>query len=177
MRFVPAVPFRHLSVLALGAFLYLGSVAMPQRAGAEPEVVCSWCVPRQDDLGNAGNEHHFPDPSNRCVLPKPDFVTYECSRCGGSSTCHTDYQVGACHTACGGENLASAEQQIEALIAGGDTEGLREFLATAHAGVVANYLEAGGRIELVADCAPDVVASVVAIPAEMRPMIAESRQG
>ncbi len=180
MRFVPAAPFRFLGVLMLGAVVYLSSIAMPQKAGAEPEVVCSWCVTVSDLLGNA--VHGFPDPSNRCTGSPPSGGTsVYCARCGGSSTCHPfpdplnpptsepDPGEGPCnHIACGGENLSSAEADLVAILASGDGEELRRFLAKEHEGVSVVVQVSGGRIELIADCAPEAVPVVVALPEAMR---------
>lgn len=88
-------------------FILSASRGMPN-AMAGPEVTCAWCVQISDLVGNA--THAFPNPTDLCGSTQPPIPggTGEiiCARCGGTSLCHTTYDPGECHLACGGTELA-----------------------------------------------------------------------
>ena len=166
---------RIIGLLALGAVV--ASVGSPTSLIAEPEVTCSWCVPTQDYLGNPANEHRFPNPSNPCLQPAPGEVTYFCSRCGGTSSCHSSPQEGPCHLACGGEGLARAEEALRTLVREADATKLLVALSRTWEGLEVRYVPAGGRIELVADCNRAAVATRIVVPHELRKHLTNFQSG
>ena len=143
-------------------------------AEAEKTVTCGWCNELQ--VGTGEWYHGFNDTSgDQCGFPNPysggTGNTY-CARCGGSSSCHTlmSHGEGLCHISCGGDALAPYQTELEDLVEKGMVERLLVRLVELHdsLSVEARFLEASGRLDLVAQCDPDAVALTLAVPANLR---------
>lgn len=156
-------------VTLLFGLLISTSFLSPSTANAGPEVTCGWCVTVQDMLGNA--VHGFPNPTDLCGYPNPgDGV---CMRCGGTAPCHSvgvpiDGDGPCNHLACGGEGLAAIQVRIGEAIEAGDAVALSQLLAEHHDGVRIHDRSDAGRLEIFADCAPDVVALTYAVRPALR---------
>jgi hypothetical protein len=62
-----------------------------------------------------------------------NYVEGNCSRCGGTSTCHELWQSGGCHVACGsggGEVMLEVTDKVHHLFQTADADGLRELIRT-----------------------------------------------
>jgi len=107
-------------LLSLG----IGATASESSASALGEVVtCGWCW---DFQTSEGWEHHFPSGGDECGWPSGE----DCARCGGTSSCHTDFEGGRCHIACGPSGgLAAVNDEISRLLEAGDADGLASFLS------------------------------------------------
>jgi hypothetical protein len=117
---------------------------------AAPEVTCGWCGSSQF---LDGPRHMFGNGGDQCLWPAPGWENVQCSRCGGTSSCHTDTQPGNCHIACGGTEVTMVEAAVERAIATGSERSLREALALARRNaVVVEYNSEGGRVEIIANC-------------------------
>lgn len=122
-------------------------------ASAADEVTCAWCIEARDLLNNTA--HYFPNPGDLCGFPQPgggEGTETECSRCGGTSSCHSAPQEGECHIACGGQGLATLEADLRRAIEAGDATQLHHLITEAAEGVTVELALDGGRVTLVAEC-------------------------
>lgn len=144
----------------------------PAFAADEGGVTCACCG--WVDLGN-GPFHLFFTGNDLCGYPMPgpmELSTVECSRCGGTSSCHTVPQPGACHLACGGENLRKIEDELATAIDSGNADAILLLIQSSHKGAAIAFSKNGGRLEVTADCDPAVVAASFAITPELNAALA-----
>ena len=138
------------TIVSALALLLVGilPVEAQSQEGAGGEVVCWWCW-------EVGGEHLFAHGGLGCVggIDGTDEEQMHCSRCGRSSECHTDYQLGPCHIACGptGDAMA-ALTEIQQALDGDDMTVVATALTRTRAGVSVEFLPDGGRINLILPC-------------------------
>jgi hypothetical protein len=144
-----------------------------------PGLTCVWCAGFWDIYNN--QLHGFYDSQgDKCGWPKPqDHVApdsswgaiHHCSACGGTSTCHLNMKSGACHHTCGGESLAKVGEVITNSLSSGDISVLGREVANPTGKYVVQYNEAGGRVDVIADCDRRSVAISYPVPIRLRPKI------
>lgn len=161
--------------------------AMTAAVSAGPiaaQVTCGWC----EEFPTFGDtiiwmHQFFDDNPQGCnfVKPSPTYSggVVQCSRCGGTSDCHTWADVGPCHIECGeagGDNALFAEAYHE--LRKGPSEGDVKRVSAAlrlQSGVHrVEYIAEGGRVELFGGCDSIRPAAIFAIPLEMRPLLEQS---
>jgi hypothetical protein len=138
------------SVLLAGVVsVVLGSPAEARRGDT---VTCGWCW----DFVEAGDTlHHFPNGGDLCLWPPGE----ECSRCGGTSSCHDDLLPGRCHIECGGGSFAQLFTRIEGMIQNRDAAGLASLIHAPDEDYVVALLPADNVVEVVTSCSPGVAAA------------------
>ena len=94
-----------------------------------------------------------------------------CSRCGGTSQCHTgQYKNGPCHIACGpeGDDVTAALTEVRRALDGDDVATLVLALGNRRAGVSVEFVPEAGRIDFVLPCNPTKVYRTLAVLPEKR---------
>lgn len=125
------------------------------------DVVCGTC-----DVGWFGYRHRFPQGGDGCASAGD-----ECSRCGGTSGCHTNWDFGwdrpGCHRACGpaGGDMALGEavDQIKHALDEGNTETVAVAVLGSSADLRIEYRPEEGRIDFLLACDPSAAAATVAV--------------
>lgn len=143
-----------LAAVVSGAGLALSRVPVAARADG---LTCGWCW---DFDESGGWIHHFPSGGDECGWPSGS----ECARCGGTSSCHTEFQSGKCHIACGGQEFALGD--LAALIRVRDATAVARMIREANEEYIIAYLPDRRVVEIVTSCNPGVVASTIALDAE-----------
>src|SRR5690606_6763441 len=152
-------------LLSLG----IGATASESSASALGEVVtCGWCW---DFQTSEGWEHHFPSGGDECGWPSGE----DCARCGGTSSCHTDFEGGRCHIACGPSGgLAAVNDEISRLLEAGDADGLASFLSRGNDHFYIAFIPQRSTIEIVPNCTPGKVESSHAVDRKLASQIEEA---
>lgn len=146
--------------------------ATPKPATAEPEVTCWWCGWMNF---SDGPWHTFFAGGEGCGFPQPQtmYSNVECSRCGGTSSCHVDdAQQGECHIPCGGALAASVSEAIEAALEREDPSILLQVLGALPDGVSTRYDPVNGRMVVFMNCNPERPASYHAVSPGLRDALA-----
>lgn len=135
-------------------------------APVQAQPVCGWCSMDGDYVGSIGGwdvyanvEHAFLDGGNACGLEGRDAPSIGggpfCSRCGGTSDCHTEWRDGPCHRACGPlGDLFSALTDVEDALEIGDFTAVAAALREPREGFSFEFIPEAGRIEVVRSCTP-----------------------
>ena len=164
----------YLFVAALFVFL-MASAPTEVEAQDGGGLTCGWCVHGVHNLvevpgGYEGDlKHVFPYGGNGCGWQGHDIPHVECSRCGGTSDCHTRWRDGFCHIPCGPEGDAVvALSEIEAGLDDDDMAVVASALRMAREGVVVEFIPEGGRIDIVLPCNPTRVYHTIPVPPDVR---------
>lgn len=165
----------YMFVAALFVFLLVGPPTDVEAQGGG--LTCGWCIElfiqaRGVDI------HGFPWGGDECGWPNRG-PAYRCSRCGGSSHCHSlfsEHSLGRCHIRCGGtpppedeEVLAHVVSDLRSGLDAMDLEAVAATIAFPRNGFAVEYLPEAGRIDLVLACDPSVPAATVPVPPVIRP--------
>ena len=156
-------------------------------AGAPTEVeaqggglTCGWCVMRGDVVDEGDDwavyediEHKFPRGGDQCGWEGRDEESIAggpyCSRCGGSSVCHSNYRDGGCHRACGPlGDLFTALDKVEDALERGDVTTVAAALGEPRTGGSLDFIPAAGRINIVLACNPGRVFGAIPVLPEVR---------
>lgn len=133
----------YLFVATLFMFWVGAAPVEAQDVEAVGDVVCGWC--RENNIG-----HGFDAFGEGCG---GSGMGAQCSRCGGTSTCHYVYWPGACHILCGPDGDAQAAlTEIREALASDDVTAVASALLRERAGVSVEFLPEGGRIDLLLPC-------------------------
>ena len=138
-------------------------VCLLSPALTEAQVVCGGCVDAYgrgelpDGSEYIGWGHRFPNGGDGCGdIPgggNPHGHDH-CSRCGGTSTCHSHWEMGICHVLCGPGGFAAASAIEEALTTG-DVVLAAAALRREWEGVSVEFTPEGGRVDLILACDPN----------------------
>lgn len=187
-RRIPAVRDEVLkgSMVAL-ALACIGSMLLPTESEAQVGggLTCGWCTPRIDVWVDPGIiiifpvKHAFPNGGNQCGWDGRDDPGATCSRCGGTSFCHTDFRWGPCHIACGpaGGDVAAALTKVEDALGSGDVSAVASALLDPSASFSFEFIPEAGRIDFFLACAPDRAFRTIPVLPEARDRLAEAFGG
>ena len=148
----------YLFVAALFVFLVGG---LPNELDAQGGgLTCGWCIMRQDVVVGPGIiivfpvKHRFTGGGNECGWDGHDEPGAMCSRCGGTSFCHTEFRWGECHIACGpaGGDVAAALTEVEDALESGDATAVASALLAPRSGLAFEFIPESGRIDLFLAC-------------------------
>jgi hypothetical protein len=145
-----------LVLAAVGTLALVAGLAQLHSPVAGGEVTCGWCW----DFEPEG--HHFPDGGDLCGWPPGE----ECSRCGGTSGCHTEFDNhGPCHIECGpgGGDFAALTRELDPLVSAGNLDGIRALAERIQGKYLIRSTGEAGVLEVVAVCNPDEVGATYAI--------------
>ena len=124
-----------------------------RESGAAPD--SDWIT--EDGEEYSGYGHRFPNGGNGCVdMPgggNPHGHDH-CSRCGGTSSCHSHWERGECHILCGPGGFAAASAIEEALTTG-DAVLAAAALRREWEGVSVEFIPDAGRVDLILACDPN----------------------
>ncbi len=175
----------YLFVAALFVFLVAGMptkvAAQEGQDGEEGEgnggLTCGWCY-----YSIWNDEHWFDNGGDGCGWPNPGDS--ECSRCGGTSSCHGfghPDSGGPCHIACGGtttqQALSDAVSDLRSGLDAMDLVRVAEAITSSRDGVSVEYLPDAGRIDVVLACTPSIPSGTVPVPPEVRPALDRALEG
>ena len=118
-------------------------------------------------------EHKFPGGGNECGWEGRNDKGIGggsfCSRCGGDSQCHQDFQTGICHIACGPlGDLFSALTEIEEALELDDLTAVAAALQEPTTGASFEFVPGAGRIDAILSCDPDRVFRTIPVLPETR---------
>ena len=165
------------------------------REPASAQVVCKECyefwVPGGDDDNPSSWRHTFGNQLTACWGLYPKLAVHDgligvayCSRCGGSSQCHTGWDLtkpitkGRCHKICTEYDLAETDfdSTVNDILKGFETRDMA-LVATAllpeRRGYSVEYNAAGGRIDFVLPCDPGAYRTIAVLPELRRELDAE----
>jgi len=171
-------------------------------APAMAQLTCGWC----EEFPTFGDSiiwmHMFSeDDPEGCNWPEPQPVyqggQVTCAACGGTSTCHSEPDVGLCHHPCGGSNgngngngtgngtgnggsdgtgdregvFDTAYDDLRIGLSEGDEGRTLSVLRAQGMAYRVEYIPDGGRVEMFRPCDPIRPAAVFAVPTRMRPSL------
>lgn len=163
-------------IARLSPFVVALLVSLAPSAPLEAQgVVCGWC---QDALGfwetDDGDIYFGWAPrfvaGPGCVgLEDGVGPHFHCSRCGGTSHCHTYWMLGICHIACGpGGDALAALEEVETALQSEDMALAATVLRRDRSGFSLEFNTEAGRIDLVRACDPDGVFKSIPVAPSVR---------
>ena len=163
--------------VVIGLALFVG-----RPAPSSAQVVCRNCV---EVLSSSGRwAHTFMSATLQCNSAinyggrvGPGWI--QCSRCGGSSECHTEIDLseggiswGRCHQRCNqyysDADLAETVSDLGRGFETGDMTWVTAIILRRREGLSVEYIPEAGRIDFVLSCDPSRAARTIAVPPEVR---------
>lgn len=179
----------YLSVAALFVFLVAGwpTEVVAQDEEDDEGLTCGWCIQESDFwvIGNviiiAPAEHMFPNGGDACGWDGSDESRVICSRCGGESDCHEDWDDGPCHILCGpgGDDVEyhAALTKVEEALESGDVTAVASALLEPRTGFSFELIPEAGRIDVLLACDPDRAARTIPVLPDARDRLAVALDG
>ena len=173
----------YLFVAALMVFLVGG---LPNEVEAQGGgLTCGWCIMERWRLTIGGStyvgpwEHAFPGGGDECGWDGHDEAGAMCSRCGGTSFCHRDFQTGNCHILCGpaGGDVSAALTEVEDALESGDVTAVASALLEPRTGFSFEFIPEAGRIDLFLACDLNRAVGTIPVLPEARDRLTAAFEG
>ncbi len=168
-------------VVALALLLAAGAPIEGQTpddggGGSGGGLTCGWCVldyrPRAGGVGLDRGHKFLVEGGDECGWEGHDYPGWLwCSRCGGESECHEEFQPpGYCHIICGpaGDAVAAATE-IEQALRDRDMTVVASALMRERTGFSVEFIPEAGRIDVVMACYPNkALRTIPVLPQERK---------